>query len=73
MWCERCPDVYDRARLGTDEHQAPARHGYQILCEDCEQELIEQAEAEADFRQYEHARWVDEMDAFRMWQEDNAR
>lgn len=68
MWCERCPDRHDRASLGSDEHQAPG--GYQILCEDCERELIEQAEAEADERQYHHARWQDEMTAWRERQED---
>lgn len=68
MWCDRCPDRYDRASLGSDEHKAPG--DWQVLCEACEQELIEQAEDEADARQYERARWQDEMTAWRERQED---
>jgi hypothetical protein len=69
MWCERCGEQ-DRAAMGSDEHQAPGQ--WQILCEDCEREVIEAAEVEADARHYDDARWVDEMQAWRDRQEDAA-
>jgi hypothetical protein len=38
MWCDRCPDTYAHASLGTDEHPHAA---WIVLCERCIAELGE--------------------------------